>query len=71
MSNIEREKIKSIVFDIETNSLFQDLTTCHCLALLDCETGERKLYTAESIQDGLALLDTADVIYGHNIVWLS
>jgi len=68
MSNIEREKIKSIVFDIETNSLFQDLTTCHCLALLDCETGERKLYTAESIQDGLALLDTADTIYGHNIV---
>lgn len=60
--------MRAATYDIETNSLLNELTTCHCLAVRNCDTGESKLYTAESIQEGLALLDTAEIIYGHNVI---
>lgn len=60
--------MKAAVFDIETNALLDGLTTCHCLAVRDCDKGETEVFTGEQIHDGLRLLDTADIIFGHNCI---
>lgn len=62
----------SLVFDIETDGLLHQLTVCHCLVIKDVETGQvrrfRKNKSEDTIQKGLALLQTAERIIGHNIL---
>lgn len=70
--------MKKILFDIETDGLLDAVTTVHCLVLKDMETGEVRRYIdprhtspspiAGSIEDGVRLLDTAEVLLGHNII---
>lgn len=69
----------TIVFDIETNGLLDELTTCHCITLasLDCKSvDDVKIYHDTegitprhgSIAEGLAALAAAPKLAGHNIV---
>lgn len=65
--------MKSLVFDIEANHLLPKVNRIHCLAIVDADTQEEWIFNDEhtsetTIEDGLKLLDTADVIVGHNII---
>ena len=57
-----------IAFDVETNGLLRDLTTIHCVAAQDIDSGEQYFWSGNSIKEGLAFLLTADTLVGHNII---
>jgi hypothetical protein len=67
-----RQKPLRLIFDAETDGLLRQVTVCHCLVIKDADTGQvrrfRKNKREDTIQQGLDLLDTADLIFGHNIV---
>lgn len=58
-------------FDIETNGL-DDATVVHCIWIKDADTGKTFDFADQpgrgGITAGLQLLDTADVLIGHNIL---
>ena len=62
------------IFDIESNGLYQELDTVHCISIkVDDEatrvyTSRDLGHSAGTIEEGLALLLTADVLVGHNII---
>ena len=56
------------IFDIETDGLLDTVTTVHCLVLKDIDTGVSRTYTAHDWPDGARLLETAELIVGHNIL---
>lgn len=64
-----------LVFDIETNGLLDTLDRVHCIAVIDADSGEEKLFVNSmyredcdgDLDDALALLDSADLLIGHNI----
>ena len=63
----------TLVFDLETNGLLNDVTRIHCLAIYDSTTDEIETYNDEknnkySINEGLGKLLVADTIVGHNII---
>jgi DNA polymerase-1 len=63
--------LKNILFDIETNGLLPELTTCHSLVLLDVDTDEMVSCADQDgytpIADGLDILAKAERLIGHNI----
>ena len=63
--------MKNILFDIETNGLLPELTTCHSLVLLDVDTDEMVSCADQDgytpIADGLDILAKAERLIGHNI----
>ena len=66
----------TLVFDLETNGLLNDVTRIHCLAIYDSTTDEIETYNDEknnkySISEGIGKLLIADTIVGHNIIGLS
>ena len=67
-----RAKPLRLIFDAETDGLLRQVTVCHCLVVKDADTGQvrkfRKNKREDTIQKGLDLLNTADIIFGHNIV---
>ncbi len=58
--------MKSIVFDIEADSL--EPTKIWCIAAVDPDSGETKTFGPTEIVNGLAFLTTADKLIGHNII---
>jgi hypothetical protein len=62
----------TLIFDLETNGLLQDLTRIHCLGIYDTETKETLAYNdegnTEPITRGIQRLEDAEVIVGHNII---
>jgi len=58
--------MKSIVFDIEADSL--EPTKIWCIAAVDPDSGETKTFGPTEIVNGLAYLTTADKLIGHNII---
>ena len=72
--------MRTLIFDIEANNLMPKVSRIHCLAIRDADTEEEWVFNDEIrpsvfdeqkyfyIDDGLALLDKADVIVGHNII---
>lgn len=67
-----RAKPLRLIFDAETDGLLDKVTVCHCLVIKDADTGQvwkfRRNKREDTIAKGLAMLDTADLIFGHNIV---
>ena len=61
-----------LIFDLESDNLLQDVTTCHCLVIYDTEADQTLVYNdegnAEPITRGVQLLDDADIVCGHNII---
>lgn len=55
-----------LVFDLESNGLLREATTIHCLAARDIDTEEDWLFEPGEIEDGLALLDKAELLVAHN-----
>ena len=62
----------ALVFDIETDGLYEQTTKIHSLVIYDTETEE--VYSCANagnflpISKGVELLQTADEIVGHNII---
>jgi len=63
----------TLVFDLETNGLLNDVTRIHCIAIYDSTTDEIETYNDEknnkySITEGIGRLLVADTLVGHNII---
>ena len=61
-----------LVFDLETDGLYDDVTRIHCLVIYDSETDQTLVFndegSEEPISRGVQLLETADIICGHNVI---
>jgi DNA polymerase-1 len=58
-----------LIFDIESDSLLDDVTKIHCLVAKDIDTGEVYVGTDhETILSVLQFMAEAEVIIGHNII---
>lgn len=62
------------IFDIETNGLYQEATELHCISI-KVDEEPTKVYTSKpigntagTIEEGLLVLKTADLLVGHNII---
>ena len=58
--------MKSLVFDIETDSL--QPTKIYCMSVLDVETKEEFNFPPSKIEEGIELLECSDKLIGHNII---
>ena len=58
--------MKSLVFDIETDSL--QPTKIYCMSVLDVETKEQLNFPPSKIEEGIELLESSDKLIGHNII---
>jgi DNA polymerase-1 len=61
------------LFDIETNGFYENVETIHVLVIRDTVTRERMVcshqpFAAHSVEEGLAVLEEADTICGHNVL---
>lgn len=63
--------MNSVIFDIETDNFYQDVTKLHCIALkrLDIDN-EVQLYDVlhNNLDEALDILEQADRLIGHNII---
>lgn len=57
-----------LIFDIETDGLYDDVTTIHCLVIKDYATGTVDRYRDKTLLDGITRLLRADKIVGHNSI---
>lgn len=61
-----------LVFDIETDGFYENVSTIHCVAVKDIDTGETFVFNdqgcREPIVRGITLLEGADVVIGHNVI---
>jgi hypothetical protein len=62
----------NLIFDIETNGLYDDVTQIHCIGVYDLDTKQTLVYndegSAEPITKGVQLLEDASGLVGHNII---
>lgn len=62
----------NLIFDIETNGLYDDVTHIHCIGIYDLGTKQTLVYndegSAEPISKGVQLLEDASGLVGHNII---
>jgi DNA polymerase-1 len=62
-----------LIFDIETDGFYQDVTQAHCLVIHNTETGQTIICNDQdaalfrSIESGVRMLMDAPVIAGHNV----
>lgn len=61
-----------LVFDIETDGLYQTVSTIHCVTVYDLDSDQILVYNdqgdREPISRAVTLLDSADWVIGHNII---
>lgn len=65
-TQFSKKKIR--VFDIESNGLYNTISTIWCIWIFDIETGERWGYGPNEIEEGLKKLSESDVVVGHNVL---
>ena len=62
----------NLVFDLESDGLYDDVTRIHCIGIHDLDTKEDYVFNDEGntqpITKGLQLLEDANSIIGHNII---
>ena len=58
----------ALVWDIETDNYLDKLTRIHCIATLDTETMQSRIYGPDEVEDGIKSLMAAEEIIGHNII---
>jgi hypothetical protein len=79
----EKMKLRTAIFDIEGDGLLQSkfikygddlieippMTKIHCLCITEFETGKKfKFVGLEEIEEGVRLLEDAEMVVGHNIL---
>jgi len=60
---------KYLVFDLESDGLYDKVTKVHCIVIHDIGSNETFSYGPDCIADAIAHLATADVLIGHNIIF--
>lgn len=62
----------TLIFDLETNGLLNDVTSIHCLVIHDLEADQTIAYndegSCEPIVRGVQRLEDAGIIIGHNVI---
>lgn len=62
----------TLIFDLETDGLLNDVTRIHCLAIYDTEAKQMLIYNdegnAEPLSRGIQRLEDASELVGHNII---
>jgi DNA polymerase I len=58
-----------LVFDIETNGLYDKVTKVFCIVIYDINREETFAYGPDRIDDALAHLATGDILIGHNVIF--
>lgn len=62
----------NLIFDLECDGLYDDVTCIHCIGVYDLDTKQTLVYndegSAEPITKGVQLLEDATGIIGHNII---
>lgn len=62
----------NLIFDCETDGLYDDVSCIHCLVTKDLETGQLIRYNDQgnspSITTGVTMLMEAETVIGHNII---
>lgn len=62
----------NLIFDIETDGLYNNVTQIHCVAIKDLASGETFVFNDQGNQQpiarGITMLEEADTIIGHGIV---
>jgi len=60
----------TLLFDVETDNLIEKATTVHCIVAYSPETDQKWVFNSQrgDIEEGLRLLESADLIVGHNAV---
>lgn len=58
--------LKIGVTDIETDNLYQNVTTFHCAWIIDAITGQRKGYRPHEFEEYVRDLEDCDVVVFHN-----
>lgn len=65
-------KYQTLIADLETDGLLQELTRIHLLVIIEHETGRKWVFRRnrheDTILDGIAMLNEAELIVGHNWV---
>lgn len=59
-----------LLFDVETDGLYQEATKLHCICVMDLDSGEEfKFYGKDrALEKGIYMLSSADELIGHNII---
>lgn len=57
---------KILAFDIEANALLLDASRVWCMTVQDVNTEEIWSFTEDTMAEGVALLQTADMLVAHN-----
>lgn len=57
-----------LVFDIETDGLYFDVSQVHCVVTKDIDTGEIKKFEPCKVEQALQVLTSADLLIGHNVI---
>jgi len=64
--------MSTLIFDLETNGLYDDVTCIHCVGIHDIQANQTLAYNDQGTEDpvvrGLTYLEDADVLVGHNII---
>ena len=62
----------NLIFDVETNGLYNDVTEIHCIGIYDLNSEQMLVFNDEGseqpITKGVQLLEDACTIIGHNII---
>ena len=62
----------NLVFDLETDGLYNDCTRIHCIGIYDIDAGETYVFNDEGseppISRGVQHLEDAKTLIGHNII---
>lgn len=62
----------NLIFDLETDGLYNNVSTIHCVAIKDLDNGETYVFNDEGsqapISRAITMLEEADTIIGHNII---
>ncbi len=58
-----------LIFDCETNGLYDQVSTVHCIVIYDINKQQTFTYGPDRIDDAIAHLATADVLIGHNVIF--
>jgi hypothetical protein len=69
MLRASSENERWLVFDLETDHLYDKVTKIHCMVIHDINRNETTTYGPDSINAGLEHLARADVLLGHNIIF--
>lgn len=62
----------NLIFDIETDGLYDACTQIHCIGIHDLDTNKTLVFndvgSEQPITKGIQLLEDADMVIGHNVI---